>query len=139
MTKKKSTAVKVVKRNVPKTLQGKKRQMMDALITSMGNITKSAQKVGISRCTHYEWMASDPLYKREYESLDDLEVDFYRAALHQLVQEKNVTAVIFGLKTKGKHRGYVERQEIEHSGAVANININLVEKSKEELRRVNDG
>ena len=93
-------------------LKGKKKAMMEALITSMGNITTSAKKASICRLTHYDWLEKDEVYRQEYESLDDMECDFYRTALHQLVKEKNVTAVIFGLKTKGKHRGYVERQEI---------------------------
>ena len=36
------------------------------------------------------------------------------------MQKGDTTAIIFFLKTKGKKRGYVERQEMEHSGAVDN-------------------
>jgi hypothetical protein len=124
----------MAKKNETK-LRGKKKAMMEALITTMGNITKSAQKVGISRFTHYDWLRDDPLYKKEYEGIDDMECDFYRNALHQLVQEKNVTAVIFGLKTKGKHRGYIERQEVEHKGEAklfnGTLNIEVVETKHE--------
>jgi hypothetical protein len=115
-------------------LKGKKKAMMDALVTTMGNITAASKKVGISRFSHYEWLESDPIYAKHYEAIDDMEVDFYRTALQKLVQEGNVTAAIFGLKTKGKKRGYIERQEIEQTGTVHNklqIEVTRVEKREE--------
>ena len=33
--------------------------------------------------------------------------------MHQQIKEKIPSSTIFYLKTKGKHRGYVEKQEIE--------------------------
>jgi hypothetical protein len=112
-------------------LKGKKKAMIEALVVSMGNITASAKRVGIHRLTHYDWLNKDPEYKKEYESIDDMECDFYRNALHKLVQEGNVTAVIFGLKTKGKHRGYIEKQEIQHTGDLGfNIGVNIKQDSK---------
>ena len=95
-------------------LSRKQKAMIEALTSTMGNITASAKKVGISRLTHYDWLESDPIYKTEYESLEDLEVDFYKNALDKLVAQGNVTAVIFALKCKGKKRGWVERQEVKN-------------------------
>jgi len=40
-------------------------------------------------------------------------LDFAEHHLHKLISQGNPAATIFLLKTKGKGRGYVERQEIE--------------------------
>lgn len=94
-----------------KKLSIKQRAMIEALVTTLGNVTASVKKVGISRQLHYEWLDKNPEYKKEYEAIDDMECDFYRTALHRLVKDGNPAAIIFGLKTKGKHRGYIERTE----------------------------
>ena len=40
-------------------------------------------------------------------------LDLAESKLIKLIKEGNLTAIIFFLKTQGKHRGYVERQELE--------------------------
>ena len=105
----------------------KKKAMMDALIASMGNISLACEKVHIDRKTHYLWLAKDPQYKEDYENLHERKLDFYEHALNSLVKAKNVTAIIFGLKTLAKKRGYIEKQEVEHSGAIdGNTNVNFI-------------
>ena len=103
-----------------KKLTGKKKKMYDNLIETLGHVTKSAKKTGIERTTHYLWLRTDTNYKDWIDNIEDHQVDFYETALHQLIKDKNPTAVIFALKCKGKKRGYVERQEIEHSGNINN-------------------
>lgn len=103
-----------------KKLTGKKKKMYDNLIETLGNVTKSAERTGIERTTHYLWLRTDTNYKDWIDNIEDHQVDFYETALHQLIKDKNPTAVIFALKCKGKKRGYVERQEIEHSGNINN-------------------
>lgn len=111
-------------------LKGKKKLMIEALITSKGNITKSAEKVGISRLTHYDWIEFDPVYKSYYDGIDDYQIDFYETALNKLIEDKNPTAVIFALKCKGKKRGWIERQEIDMMNSNP-VNI-IIEKAKDE-------
>ena len=40
-------------------------------------------------------------------------LDFAETNLHQQIMEGNTTATIFLLKTRGRKRGYIERQNIQ--------------------------
>ena len=91
----------------------KKDAMLQALERSLGIVTTACNAVGINRSTHYDWMRKDPEYKQAVKSIEDRTLDFAESHLHKLIKEGNPAATIFFLKTKGKARGYVERQEIE--------------------------
>lgn len=100
--------------------------MIKALEKSLGIVTTAAKQVGIDRSTHYKWLESDPDYKSAVESIADIALDFAESKLHKSIESGSDTATIFYLKTKGKKRGYVERQEVEQSGGlkITGININ---------------
>ena len=89
-----------------------KKAMIQALEKALGIVTQACKVVGISRQTHYNWMNSDEDYKTAVEDLGDVALDFAESKLHKLIDSGNPAATIFYLKTKGKNRGYVERQEI---------------------------
>lgn len=93
-----------------------KKAMVDALEKSLGIVTTACKQVGIARSTHYEWMESDPEYKKAVDGIADIALDFAESKLHKSIESGSDTATIFYLKTKGKKRGYVERQEIQHEG-----------------------
>jgi hypothetical protein len=101
----------------------KKEAMIQALEKSLGVVTSACRSVGISRTTHYEWLQSDPEYNKAVQSLTDLALDFAESKLHSLIHEGDTTATIFYLKTKGKQRGYIERQEV--STELKSINITI--------------
>lgn len=46
------------------------------------------------------------------ENINERNLDYAESALLKLIKEGNATALIFFLKTKGKHRGYIERSEL---------------------------
>ena len=93
-----------------------KKAMLEALEKSLGVVTSACKSVGISRETHYRWMREDSNYKDSVDDLANVALDFAESQLHQQIKGGNPTATIFYLKTKGKNRGYIERQEIAHEG-----------------------
>jgi hypothetical protein len=106
-----------------KTEQHKK-AMLDALEKSLGVVTSAAKTVGVGRTTHYLWMQEDKEYKAAVEELSDVAIDFAESQLHKQIKDGNSTATIFFLKTKGKKRGYVERQEVDvSSGKLFQIEV----------------
>jgi len=91
----------------------KKAAMLEALEKSLGIVSTACKMVDISRQTHYAWLKADEQYKSAVNSIQDSVLDFAESHLYKLVKEGNPAATIFFLKTKGKKRGYIERQEIE--------------------------
>ena len=91
----------------------KKAAMLEALEKSLGIVSTACKMVDISRQTHYAWLKADEEYKSTVNSIQDGVLDFAESHLYKLVKEGNPAATIFFLKTKGKKRGYIERQEIE--------------------------
>ena len=90
-----------------------KAAMLEALKSHMGIVSRAAEAAGISRNTHYLWLKEDEEYKQAVEDISEHVIDFAESALYRLIKEKNPQATLFFLKTRGKNRGYVERQEIE--------------------------
>jgi len=104
------TVMEAVRANKSDT---KKEAMLEALEKSLGIVTTACNAVGINRSTHYDWMKKDSDYASAVKAIEGRTLDFAESHLHKLIKDGNPTATIFFLKTKGKARGYVERQEIE--------------------------
>lgn len=90
-----------------------KKAMIEALEKSLGIVTTACKTVGIHRSTHYEWYNNDEAYKDEVDSVQDVTLDFAESQLHKQIKDGNTGATIFYLKTKGKKRGFIEKNEIE--------------------------
>lgn len=92
-----------------------KKLFLEALQRNFGNISKACEAVGIKRHTYYKWMKQEK-FSKEVEGVMDSLVDHAESLLWKQMAEGNTTAVIFFLKCKGKHRGWIERQELFHGG-----------------------
>lgn len=90
--------------------------MIGALQKSLGVVTTACKVVGIDRQTHYNWLETDTKYAEQVEAIKDIALDFAESQLHKRMQNGSDTAIIFYLKTQGKKRGYIEKQQIEVSG-----------------------
>lgn len=101
------------KLNNNRQFKPKKKAMINALIQTDGNITRACKIASIVRATHYNWLESDPEYKRQVDEIPEMFLDEAEEVLKEKIREKDTTSLIFFLKTKGKHRGYVERTEQE--------------------------
>tara|TARA_R110001583_G_scaffold35622_4_gene118321 strand:- start:887 stop:1234 length:348 start_codon:yes stop_codon:yes gene_type:complete len=99
--------------------------MLEALEQTLGVVTTAAKMVGINRSTHYDWLDEDEDYKLTVKSIEDVAIDFAESQLHKQIKKGSTPATVFYLKTKGKKRGYVERQEHELSGGARPINIQI--------------
>lgn len=101
-----------------------KKKLLDALEKSLGIVTTACKSAGCARSTFYKYMADDQEFKKAVDDISEIALDFAESKLHEQISEGNTTATIFYLKTKGKKRNYIERQEIQHD---AKLESKLIE------------
>lgn len=90
-----------------------KKDFLEALERSLGVVTTASKACNISRRTHYRWLEEDEEYAKSVKDIKDIALDFAESQLHKQIGEGNTTATIYFLKTQGKDRGYIEKQQIE--------------------------
>ena len=115
-----------------KKQQHKKESIINALEQTLGVVTSACKIVGINRSTFYRWLEDDAEFKRDVNDISNIALDFAESKLHEQIRDNNTTATIFYLKTKGKKRGYIERQEITGAdGMPTNFQIEIIDKTED--------
>jgi|TARA_R110000796_G_scaffold168058_3_gene284948 hypothetical protein len=106
----------------------KKESLLKALEQSLGVVTVACKKANIPRSTYYKWLKEDQDFSAKVKEIENVALDFAESQLHTQIGEGNTSATIFYLKTKGKKRGYIERQEITGAdGMPTNFQIEIIE------------
>jgi hypothetical protein len=94
-------------------MDAKKTELLEQLVKAKGIVTKACEVLQMPRSTYYLWYNSDPEFKSEADSINDVVLDFAEDKLYKLVDDGDTAATIFLLKTRGKKRGYVEKSEVD--------------------------
>ena len=95
---------------------GKKREetaarIIKALKETNGLLTMAATRSGIGYRTVCRYVAEYPSVKEAAHNAHEAMLDFAEGKLYSKIKAGDNTAIIFYLKTQGKARGYIERQE----------------------------
>ena len=119
----------------PKAVENQKKNkiLFLDLFLKTGNITAACKNGNIGRQTFYDWMKNDGIFKRDFEDCEDALIDFAEGKLLNLIDEKNPTAIIFFLKTKGKERGYIEPTYLNLQGEMKHSHTHKM--SMKEIRK----
>jgi len=93
--------------------QTKKESFLEVFNLQVCNVSDTCKATGISRSTYYRWIKEEQ-FKEGIDSAIEGMIDMVEGQLLKNINRGNVTAQIFFLKTRGRHRGYDEKQVIEH-------------------------
>lgn len=113
----------------------RKKNMLKALRKANGIVTKAIEKANINRATHYKWIKTDPDYKQAVNDIDEEQLDFTESMLRENIKSKKEASIFFHLKTKGKHRGYIERQETVDRSQFEDRLENLTDEELDEIEQ----
>lgn len=90
-----------------------KDKFLEVFEKALGNVSVACRNFGIDRGTFYLWYDADEDFRQKADAVKEIRKDFIESALDKKIKEGDTTAIIFGLKTQCKDRGYVERAEHE--------------------------
>lgn len=93
-------------------------QVADTITEAHGLVSRAAKMLGCTVKTVYNYIEKFPEVAEARHEAREAMKDVGEASLWKKVSEGEGWAVCFYLKCQAKDRGYVERQEIEHQGAV---------------------
>jgi hypothetical protein len=118
------------------TIDNRKKAVLDALEEHKGIVSVACRAVDMPRSTFYKWLVEDETFASEVKEIQEVAIDYVEGKLFEKIEgvaatQRNGsdgepvvynippsdTAIIFYLKTKGKKRGYIEKQEHELTGA----------------------
>ena len=89
-------------------------QVADAIRVARGFVTVAAEKLGCHRATVQRYINDYATVQDALTDAREKRHDFVENKLMSAINDGNMTAIIFYLKTQCKTRGYVER--VEHTG-----------------------
>lgn len=100
---------------MPKKKKFTQAEIEQALRESAGLQYLAANKLRCAPSTVTNYVKDSKRLQRVIEECEEVRIDLAEGKLAEKIGEGDLTAIIFFLKTKGKNRGYTERQEF--SGA----------------------
>jgi hypothetical protein len=100
----------------------KKKDFIEMYKLKAGHIADTCKAFNVDRGCYYDWMAKDPEFKQAIHDADEAKKDWIESMALKRISEASDTMLIFYMKTKLKDRGYIERQEVEHSGEINILN-----------------
>lgn len=122
-----------------------------------GILSDIAANLSVDRSTIYEWCNNDAEFQKALDDSRERFLDLAESNLRKLVagvpaietnergekqfagwiERPSETAIIFTLKTRGKKRGYIERQEVD-ADVTMKGSVNIREWVKDRLQKKND-
>lgn len=98
-------------------------QVVEALTATKGMITLTARKLGCNPQTVRNYVTRYPSVAQAMREAREGFLDMTELALQKAVQNGEGWAIAFTLRTIGRHRGYVERTEVDQSVTVYTVDI----------------
>jgi hypothetical protein len=108
-------------------------QIANAITDSHGILSVAAKKINCSRQTIYNHLKKSKRLQALYDNENEAMIDFAEMKLYENIQAGKESSIFFYLKTKAKHRGYIERS------VWPNERIDLTKLTDHQLKRLAKG
>lgn len=99
--------------------------IIKALYATGGMIARAAEKLGIDYTTLYKYLRQTPELKDVVMHIRESQLDLAETKLLENIKEGKEASIFFYLKCKAQERGYIEKQQIEHTGTIKAVQYYL--------------
>lgn len=79
---------------------------LEKLKDNKGFIGVTLKELELTRGEFNEWVGEDLFFEKKVLEIQELSIDYVEEKLLEEIQNNNLQAIQFFLKTKGKERGY---------------------------------
>src|SRR5215831_13929586 len=91
-------------------------EVAEALRAARGLVVVAARRLGCNRNTVLNYVDRYPSVAEALSEARELQLDVTEARLFQAIDQGELAAITFYLRTVGRHRGYSERHEVALDG-----------------------
>lgn len=113
-----------------------KQLILVSLQKNLGILSPALREVSVARGTFNKWYAEDIEFRILVDDIREEAVDFAEAQLFTQIKNGGAAQTIFYLKTKGKHRGYIEQNDTNMTIDAIKIKYIVPENSLEEHNNI---
>jgi hypothetical protein len=89
-------------------------KVIEVIEKAKGLVAPAATMLGVTRGTLYNYINQNQEVKEALDQARESMLDYTEGKLFENIKNNDTTAIIFALKSLGKKRGYIERQEHDH-------------------------
>ena len=118
-----------------RTIEAKK-NFLELYFQKACNISLTCKAVNIDRQTYYNWMESDPEFRKKIANVEEQLIDTVESKLLKHIDADNLKAIVFYLKTKGRSRGYIEKIETENKHSF--FDPSMISQVRNKLKELDD-
>lgn len=113
-------------------LKGKQLKFIELYVNKMGHITDVCSELKIDRGTYYLWLNNE-LFKEALDNAMEHFNDSVQRRILSLAMKDDKEMLKFWAKNQMKHRGWIEKQELNLTGSISsNIQV-IIPKEVQEL------
>ena len=107
----------------------KAQQFIEVIPGTGGIVSAIAKRVGCCWNTARKYIDTHPTVRQAYDDECETVLDFAESKVIELMRHDDGQMIRYYLSTKGKKRGYTERQEITGAEGVSPLGIQIVRKA----------
>jgi transposase len=91
------------------------------------NKNRASQAAGVNRSTIFRWQKNDRDFAEQVHHIEESLLDEAESGLMDLIRKRELAAIKFALRTKGRERGYSEGIEIQQTTKQINLDRRRIE------------
>lgn len=110
-----------------------KAALLEALDKSMGIVSTACKEVGIERSSFYDYLRSDPVFRKRVEEINEACIDMAEGQLLKKIKEGDIKAIEFFLSRRARTRGYGWKVDVNVASEQIKFKFNIEDENIQDV------